>query len=305
MKRKDFIKTISLASLAAAFPTNIFGGRLFRDNFTFREIRNGAGFFYDRGGTIGWLNAPDALIAIDSQFPETVKIFYGELKKTAARKLDLLFNTHHHQDHTSGNPYLSQFTHTIVANKNCARLQKEKNSDGKTKIVAANVTFDSEWRLSLGKEKLFAYHLTRAHTGGDSIIHIENANVVHLGDLVFNRVYPWVNKSDEASLSGWIDFLEDAIKRFDSDTIFIFGHSFDAEHVTGGKEDLIYMRNYIQALIEYVSAQKKAGKSDEKIKAASFIPGFEKMIPLWNSALERNIEAALIELKERDEQTRN
>jgi len=267
MNRKSFLKSSAVLASTLFLPKfnsfNLFA----KDDFTFNEIRNGVGYYFNRGGTIGWINSSDALIVVDSQFPDTAEILYDQLKKVNNKKIDLLFNTHHHGDHTSGNVYFEKYAKLIVANENCVRLQKIKNGGPDKKIITANLTFDKEWNMSIGNEKLYAYHFGNAHTGGDSVIHFQNSNIVHVGDLVFNKVYPWVNKNDEASLSGWALYLEDIIKKFDKDTKFIFGHSFSPDFVVGSVNDLVNMKNYLFALIEYVRSELKKGKKKEKNNA--------------------------------------
>ncbi len=300
MNRKEFLKLSMLIGAGITFQ----GSKLLflQDDkkYTFKELRNGIGIYVNRGGTIGWLVNKDAVVVIDSQFPFTVKDFLNELHKLTDRKIDILFNTHHHRDHTSGNPYLSKFTKSIVATENCVRLQKTRNTgtDLDKNKVYADKTFEKSWSATLGKENLFAYHLVPAHTGGDAVFHFINSNVVHMGDLVFNRVYPWVNKEDEASLRGWISFLDDAINHFDNDTLFIYGHSFSPEKVYGNKNDLKFMRNYIEALLTTVRKLKSSGKTDEEILKLDSVPGFENMKTLWEGALKANVKAALIELNE-------
>ena len=74
-------------------------------------------------------------------------------------------------------------------------------------------------------ETITLRYLGPAHTDGDSITHFENANVVHMGDLIFNRRFPYIDKSAGASVKNWIQVLKQTQKLFDKDTIFIFGHA--------------------------------------------------------------------------------
>ncbi len=300
MNRKEFIKSAFIIGAGVSFQVNKIFGLSEEKSYTFKELRNGIGIYVNQGGTIGWLANKDAVIVIDAQFPDTAKVFYEELQKLSTGKIDILFNTHHHRDHTAGNSYLGKFSKSIVANENCVRLQKIRNTGTELdeNKVYANVTFEKSWSLNIGNENLFAYHLVPAHTGGDAIFHFVNSNVVHMGDLVFNGVYPWVNKEDEASLRGWINFLNNALNHFDDDSLFIFGHSYSPEKVYGNKTDLINMRNYIEALMETVGKLKNAGKTDEEIMNLQTVPGFENMKALWKGALKANVKAALIELSE-------
>ena len=96
-----------------------------------------------------------------------------------------------------------------------------------------------------------------AHTGGDSVVTFEKANVVHMGDLVFNRRHPFIDRPGGASSAGWITVLEQAVADHQDDTIYIFGHAGQGFPVTGSKADLLYMRDYLSALLDYVRGEMK------------------------------------------------
>lgn len=300
MNRRKFLSASGLTAAGILFNGNKLLASLLKENHTFEVLRNNVGIYVNKGGTIAWQINDDSLIVVDSQFPDTAESLVNEIKKRTNRKIDILFNTHHHGDHTKGNVFLRKFTKDIVANENCIRLQQIRNKPKKPgdKIVTANIAFGNTWNKTIGGEELFAYHLTKAHTGGDAILHFVNSNVAHMGDLVFNGVYPYVNKEDEAMLSGWIDFLDDARNRFDKDTLFIFGHSYSPDKVYGGKEELLNMRNYLEALLNFTKKEISAGKSDDEIFKNEFLPGFEHIKPLWKGAFRVNLKAAIAELRD-------
>lgn len=186
----------------------------------------------------------------------------------------------------------------IIANENCARLQKEKNGGGdKDKTQAyPNLTFQSHSLYGLGNEQISAYHFNPAHTGGDSIYHFMNSNVVHMGDLVFNGLCPVFRLSDEGSIRGWIQYLEKAGAMFQKDTKFIFGHSADPEKVIGTKEDLVKMKDYLSTLLDYVAKAKAAGKTKEEIAASVDITKFNGVKEMRPGMLKSNAEEAFEEL---------
>ena len=104
IKRRDFIQSSIYLLGAILYPgKNIFGMLRSLRVEGIIEIRPNIGIFTKRGGTIGWYISDDALVVVDSQFPETAEQFLSELKLNTDRKIDILFNTHHHGDHTSGN----------------------------------------------------------------------------------------------------------------------------------------------------------------------------------------------------------
>ncbi|MCF8241972.1 MAG: MBL fold metallo-hydrolase [Melioribacteraceae bacterium] len=297
--RKQFIKASSLLAGGLIFQGERVWAGMLKSPSGFREIRDNVGIYSERGGTIGWFVSDDALLIVDTQFPETAKNMMTGIKEKSSRKIDVLFNTHHHGDHTSGNIYLKDFTNRIVAHENCPELQRKRYGSGKNadKQVYANETYKNTWQESFGKDRVVMFHVNPAHTGGDSVIHFEDRNIAHLGDLVFNRVYPFVNLVDDASLSGWVKYLEFIENKFDNDTIFIFGHAASTDQLTGSLKDVNHMKNYLSALLEFTEKKMKAGMSKEKISKAESIPGFEDHKGMWDGALKANIETAYDELK--------
>src|SRR5258708_5657681 len=69
----------------------------------FHALRRNVGYFTGSGGSIGWLSAADARVAVDTQFPATAAIFLKDLPGRNGRGFDAVINTHHHADHTGGN----------------------------------------------------------------------------------------------------------------------------------------------------------------------------------------------------------
>src|SRR5690606_17023757 len=108
---------------------------------------------------------------------------------------------------------------------------------------------------------------------GDAMIHFENANIVHMGDLVFNRRFPFIDKSAGADIQSWITVLQQAMDIFDQDTLFVFGHSLDPEEIIGNTADLKAFQNYLQSLLDIVGSKIKAQQSLEEILKIQTVPG--------------------------------
>ena len=147
----------------------------------------------------------------------------------------------------------------------------------------------------MDEETITAHYFGPAHTNGDSVIHFEQANIAHVGDLMFNRRFPYIDKTAGASIENWIDVLQKIRKTFDQDTRFVFGHAAEQYTVTGGKEDLAAMQNYLNKLLAYVKKAIKDGVDEKSlIEKTKLIPGAEE----WTGqGVERSISAAYIELK--------
>lgn len=259
------------------------------------NLRGNVGIFTERGGTIGWMISPDGIVVIDAQFREQAEHLIGEIRTRSLLKVDILFNTHHHGDHTSGNVAFKLLAGHIVAHENSkknqeAAVQRRGNS---MEQVYPDLTFANTFQRKIGNETIRAYYFGPAHTDGDIIIHFEKDNVVHVGDLVFNRRFPFIDKAAGASIENWISVLEKIRNQFDNDAIFIFGHAHEAYPVTGNKEDLKAMENYLSSLLNYMTREVNAGKSLDNLLKTKSIPGAEE----WTgNGIERSINAAWEEL---------
>ncbi|MDQ7947279.1 MAG: MBL fold metallo-hydrolase [Pedobacter sp.] len=296
MQRRQFIQHSALAMAALAFyRSDLFASPEWARAYQFKPLRNDVGIFMEQGGTIGWLNASSGYVVVDSQFPNTAPHAIEELKKLGEKPFKYLLNTHHHGDHTAGNIAFKGLAVHVVAHQNSLvnqklAAEKAKNED---KQLFPDVTFGKSWKAPVGKEKISAYYYGSGHTNGDVVYHFENANIVHVGDLVFNRRYPYIDKENGAHIGNWIKALDQIQNQFDNDTLFIWGHSLDPEKVTGNKADIKAFRNYLDSLLTYVGGEIKAGKSKEDILKATSIPG----APEWQGdGVIRSLTAAYQEL---------
>lgn len=299
MDRRQFLVRTSLAATASLLPFHKLWA-LSEGNFT--DLRRNVGFFTDRGGTIGWLASDDGFVVVDSQYPETAKGCLTGLQQKTTHSLDMLINTHHHGDHTNGNPVFRPVAKKIVAHENVPGLMKkaadQSDSDDDTNPAYPDTTYEGSWKTDVGDETIRLNHYGPAHTGGDSVVYFEKANIVHMGDLIFNRMNPYTDRPAGASILNWIETLSTVESKYPSDAIFIFGHGKPEFGVTGKQEDLAVMRRYLSAMVEYVEDGIEAGKSKEEIVDKKVIDGFENFLyaDFWTAS--QNLDVVYQELME-------
>jgi cyclase len=243
----------------------------------FKDVRRNVSTFTARGGTIGLLVLPDAVVVVDSQFADTAQMFLDGLKPKTSRKIDLLINSHHHGDHTGGNKVLQPSVTKIVAHANVPGLQQKAAAAQKSEAnqAYADTTFDKEWKQSVGRETVSAKYYGPAHTGGDIVITFQQANVAHMGDLMSFQRNPRADRPAGASIRNWVTVLDNTVKDHSNDTIYIFGHSKVGAPVTGSSKDLLGLRDYFSAMLDYAQKGIAAGKSMAEITKVAAVPGFE------------------------------
>ena len=278
LNRREFVLTSSAALAAGAFGSSfVFAQAPAAPPATpvFTAVRRNVGIFTARGGTMGYIITPDAVMVIDSQFADTSQMFLDGLKTRTPRRIDILLNTHHHGDHTGGNKVLRPAVTKIVAHQNVPALQRKAAAAQKSEEnqAYADETFTDAWKTSVGDETVSAKYYGAGHTSGDAVYFIERANIVHMGDLMSHQRHPRVDRPSGASIRNWLTTLERVVKDHNADTIYIFGHSKVGSPVTGSGKDLLTLRDYFSSMLDYVQKGISAGRSAEEIMKGS-VPGF-------------------------------
>ena len=245
----------------------------------FTEMRRGVGFFTGRGGTIGYLVNSTGVVAVDSQFPDSAKLFIAGLnERSKNRPVDRLINTHHHGDHVGGNNEFRGLAKAVVAHQKAAELIKAAaERPNAAPMLVPDRTFTDVWREEVGDEWVRAKHHGRAHTGGDAVITFERANVAHMGDLMFNRRWPVIDRVNGAHVANWVTVLEKTVADHNADTMYIFGHAGATFPVTGTSKDLLFFRDFLTAALEHTRAAVKAGQTRDVFLASKpILKGFEE-----------------------------
>ncbi len=299
MNRKAFLQQLAWLTAGTATAPSLI--KILTSEGPFYKIRNNLGYFSMRGGTIGWMTTGESIVVVDSQYEETASEFLDGITTYGSGPSRVLFNTHHHGDHVSGNRAFANQSYRIIAHKNVPDLQRLQAEERGTldEMELAETTFENQYSISAGDETVTAKYYGRAHTSGDSVIWFENANTAHMGDLIFNRLYPFIDRDGGASIAGWIELLETVAAEGDSDTVYIFGHGSPEFGVTGNREDLLYMRDFLSKLLEHTKSEIDEGKSREEIiQTTSFEQFPDHVSPSDFLSLPRNLDVAYRELKE-------
>jgi glyoxylase-like metal-dependent hydrolase (beta-lactamase superfamily II) len=280
MNRRSFIQNTALTFGALTLAQqNIFSALLNKPTaatppFMFHMMTDKIGVFTESGGTIGFMMDKNGVVVVDAQFPTTAPHMIAELEKKTDTPIKYLINTHHHGDHTAGNISFKGKVKHVLAHENSKKNQKRVATASKNldKQLLPTKTYSDEWQKNVGDESIALHYWGPGHTDGDSLVHFENTNIVHMGDLMFNRRHPFVDRSAGANIKNWIKILHKATKKFDSNTTYIFGHSAEGHNIVGNADDLKKFGDYLQAVLDFTEGEIKAGKTKEAFLKTTSIP---------------------------------
>jgi cyclase len=169
-----------------------------------------------------------------------------------------LINTHHHFDHIGGNPSFTKDL-TVIAHENAAKrvgshversLNAARGAVAKLKqsgspaaadvlkdveaYLASNPTakdfqptkaMPSSGNVTIGGLSVELHHVGAGHTDNDLIVFIPEHNVLHGGDLLFHRIWPFVDIANSGcDTAGWIRSCRRIVEICNDKTIVVPGH---------------------------------------------------------------------------------
>lgn len=298
MQRRIFLRNTLALTAAGIFAQKQALASIFKTSpSAIKMLRRNVGIFTEKGGTIGFVITDDGILVIDSQFAEQANHFMEEVKKQKDKPFRYLLNTHHHGDHTSGNIAFKGIAEHVFAHENSRINQKAvaEKANKLNEVLLPDRTFKKKIKIRIGNEKIKGSYFGPAHTNGDAVYHFEEANIVHMGDLMFNKRHPFVDRSAGANMKNWIKVLDKTVTEFNKETIYIFGHSLNPGEETGSSEDLKKFGNYLGKVLKFAESEFKKGISKEEFIKNTAIPDVTE----WSgNGIERPLGAAYDEVKE-------
>ena len=246
-----------------------------------------------RGGNVGVVVTDEGVIVIDDQFENMAPLIVEQVRAVTDQPIRYVINTHVHGDHVGGNGVLQEYADVIAHHNTYGRMLRGWEGEGQPRKGDGlpEITFDSEMNFHLGGVEIELFHIDRGHTDTDVAVWIASENVVHMGDLFFNGMAPYVDKANGAYLPGWSAFIGTVLQRIGPNTRVIPGH--------GELSDVAGLRNmgrYVRGVRQVVAQALEEGKSKDEILALP-ISSLGEDFAVWDDRrFPMSLEAAYSEL---------
>ncbi|WP_417594077.1 MBL fold metallo-hydrolase [Parasphingorhabdus sp.] len=270
---RTFAALLLAVSPLAFFPFNESHAQE-TDRFANVEIKaeplaEGVAVLFGAGGNIGVSYGPDGTVLIDDQFAPLTPKIQAAIAGLGAEPVTYLINTHWHGDHSGGNENFGKAGALIMAHDHVRErmLGVQKSGRGNDPASAAEglptVTYHDGLKLHLNGDEVQVKHMKHGHTDGDSVIFWKKANVVHMGDLFFNKLsLPFIDLDSGGNARGVLAAAEKVLTMVNDETKIIPGHGPMAT-----RADLIAYRDMMKTVIGAVEKAQGEGKSLEQVQA--------------------------------------
>jgi glyoxylase-like metal-dependent hydrolase (beta-lactamase superfamily II) len=230
------------------------------------------------GNTVA-LTGADGVLMIDTKTEASVDLLLAEIAELCPTPVRFAVITHWHFDHVGGNEAVSKTGATVIAHEN---VRNQMGVEHNMELLGAEVpaspdtakpmmTYTKNLTFHMNGETVAVFHKGPGHTDGDSVIHFPDANVIHMGDLYFEGLYPYIGIYSGGSIDGMVKVINEILPMIDSDTRVVPGH--------GPVTDKARLQQYVSMLAtirDNVSRLMQEGKSLEEVVAAKPTRAFDE-----------------------------
>lgn len=221
------------------------------------------------GGTLSLLVGDEGSVLIDNGLEKAANVTVSATEKLAGKPIDFLISTHLHADHVGCNAHYAARGTTIISHDDTRKALAVDDTFNKAGLPV--LTFNDRSTFHLNGITLEMIPFYNAHTCSDTIINYVEANVIHVGDLFFNKIYPFVDLDNGGSFDGFIAAQRQVIDMAKDDTVLIAGHgpAGNKAEMQAAVDLMLAIRDTMQPLIDQ-------GMSMEDVLKANPLSVFEK-----------------------------
>ncbi|MEZ4412809.1 MAG: DUF6265 family protein [Gemmatimonadales bacterium] len=222
-------------------------------------------------GNILVLTGPDGTLLVDAQSARRVGLADSVLTSLGAPPVRWVINTHYHGDHTEGNALFRSRGAEIIGQEQLP-VQMAKDTTiaawgdwHRTPAEPAAMptrTFRDTLSLRVNGQRVLVTHIPAAHTDGDAIVWLPDANVIHIGDLFEHLAPPFMDWWAGGRLEGMLAGVDWALEHSDSATRIVPGHG-----PVGTRAELLAYREMLLGVSSGVATEVRAGATAEQAQA--------------------------------------
>jgi len=226
---------------------------------------------FGQGGNIGLIVTAKHAVLIDDQFERLVPGLLEAVRTVTDKPIKYLVNTHGHPDHVGGNVVLEKQVSAIIAHANVRRrmvLAQAKldpaRRGGLPELALGSEDAKERARLNLHLDdaEIHLLHMGPGHTDGDVIVGIPSVLVMHMGDLFFLGMLPYIDVESGGGFDGLAAQVSSVASWLPDGARIIPGHG-----PVCGRKELLRYRDFLQAVQAHVKANPS---QDAAALAASF-----------------------------------
>jgi glyoxylase-like metal-dependent hydrolase (beta-lactamase superfamily II) len=226
------------------------------------------------GGRIGLLAGPDGIFMVDAQYAQITDRVVAAIRKISSEPIRFLANTHVHGDHTAGDANFVKMGALLFAREELREEMLRTPGGDPARLPVITYGMGDPVKFRMNGEVVDLIPVRAAHTGGDTMVRFENADVIMIGDFYRNYGYPFIDTNNGGTLKGALEALELTMKIAGPNTRLVPGHG-----TIINRTDIVPYRDMILGVEAKVRQMIDEGKSAQEVLAAKVTAPYDAKVP--------------------------
>ncbi len=228
-------------------------------------------YLHGSGANMCVSTGPDGIVLVDCEFTQMSDKIKAAIAQLQPGPVRFLIDTHFHMDHSGGNADFARDGTVIIGQDHVRdRLSHPPVSffGGAPPPAPPQamplITYDRSMTLHCNGEDVLLFNEGVAHTDTDTVVYFPKSNVVHMGDIYINGLYPIIDVHARGTIEGYFPIIDRVLGMINDDTKVIPGHGPVAT-----KRELQFYRDMLATLRDRVKSMIAEGKTLAEITAAN------------------------------------
>ena len=210
------------------------------------------------GGNVVVLNGRDGKFVVDTFIQGAWDKLKVSLDGIGPAPIKAAIDTHWHFDHADNNADFRKSGAAVIAHENTTKRMSQKHelkTLGMTfppspPEALPTQTFKDTHTIDANNDQIKLGYVPPAHTDTDIYILFSKGDVLHLGDLFFNGMYPFIDASTAGTINGMIGAADICLKLAGGSTKIVPGHGplGDRAALTTFRDMMVTVRDRVQKL---------------------------------------------------------
>ena len=229
--------------------------------------------FSGPGGNVTVRHGDEGKVVIDTFVQGTFRDLKSRLDALGPTPILNVINTHWHFDHTDNNASFRELGVEIIAHENAKRRLTESHdllgmhfsASPANALPTRTFAHVDTLRFDIPgiEEYVHIEHIAPAHTDGDLVVQFPLGEVLVLGDIFTNGMYPFIDAGTGGKVKGMLAAVDDALKIADPETTKVVpGHG-----AVGNRAALMAYRDMLGTVADRVQTLKAQGLPEREVVA--------------------------------------
>ena len=228
-------------------------------------------YLHGSGANMCVSTGPDGIVLVDCEFTQMSDKIKAAIATIQPGPVRFLIDTHFHTDHSGGNADFAKDGTVVIGQDHVReRLAHPPASffgdppPPSPPLAMPVITYDRAMTLHCNGEDIQLFNEGVAHTDTDTVVWFPKSNVVHLGDIYINGLYPIIDVHARGTIEGYFPIIDRVLGMINDDTKVIPGHGPVAT-----KKQLQFYRDMLAKIRDRVKTGIAQGKTLAEITATN------------------------------------